>query len=354
MAKQEVARPLQDGHIGGHLHCLGDTKTPGFDESQDGAVEDLPEESLEVLLDDGVDVELPAMRHEADRVLDEGPGDAAEVWDAGGEGCYVREGRGDVGRLDLEGEHVHGVLVLLLHEHLLVLVGGEGLRDLAAAVGEEEVMVLVAVLGENVEKRVDGVAVAVEGDAEKADIVLDKEEVVGRLHPGELVLQHRHHLGDGGLPEGVDVGTGDEAAAGAEDAILDDKEAGDLSEEGLVRLEEGGQGGDLEVGGELQLAVLEVVTPEALLEAEGLVDVVGAVERGEIETRVALVGGGGGSGRSEVVGVVAGPVVVLLDTEGVGVIAEGRGGGGGAGAEVGLLLGLALTGTELLLALAGG
>ncbi|RWV78015.1 hypothetical protein GW17_00061084 [Ensete ventricosum] len=102
-------------------------------------------------------------------------------------------------------------------------------------VGEEKVMVCVAVLGEDVKQGVDRVVVAME------------------------------------------------FVSCTEDAVLDDEEANDLREEDLVRLEKGSQGGDLEVRGELQFVILEVVSPEALLGIKGRVDVVGTGERGEIE-----------------------------------------------------------------------
>lgn len=47
--------------------------------------------------------------------------------------------------------------------------------------------------------------------------------------------------------------------------------------------EEGSHRRDLEVRGELELAVLEVILLESIAEAEGLVDVESAVERREID-----------------------------------------------------------------------
>lgn len=70
-------------------------------------------------------------------------------------------------------------------------------------------MVLVAVFGEDLEKGVDDVVVSPESDTEKTDIVLDEKQMIGGLHSRELVLENGDHLGDGGLPESIDVGAGD-------------------------------------------------------------------------------------------------------------------------------------------------
>ena len=52
--------------------------------------------------------------------------------------------------------------------------------------------------------------------------------------------------------------------------------------------------------GELQFAILKVVSPEALLEAKDYVDVVGTIKRGEIEGQSFAIS----SGHGEVVGFV--------------------------------------------------
>lgn len=75
--------------------------------------------------------------------------------------------------------------------------------------------------------------------------------------------------------------------------------------------------------------VLKVVPPEALLEVEGCVEVVGMVKRDEIEDQSFTIG----DNFSEVVVVVAKPIVlhlnVLLEVEGVWMVTKDKGSDGG-------------------------